>query len=401
MASVSLTDVGKVYPDGTRALTQCNLEIADGEFMVLIGPSGCGKTTLLRMIAGLEDISEGELCIGGDVVNTLEPRKRDIAMVFQNYALYPHLNVFENIAFPLRSQHVPRVEIQAKVEETAAKLGLTSELRRKPRNLSGGQRQRVAMGRAIVRQPHVFLMDEPLSNLDSKLRAQMRTEVVKLQRDLGVTTIYVTHDQTEAMTMGDRIAVMRKGELQQYGAPEELYDHPINLFVATFLGSPPMNLFHSRLETGDHGMPTFAVGGHRVDLTSGFMADHPDLKAHVGGAIAVGIRPEHLVRAEPEARADFQLNGSTAMVEALGHERLVHVDVQAEPVVTQDVLDVVQDIDVTVLQSLQQDNASQTMLITARFDTSGATPSIGQPLRLGTTLDHLHFFDPKTGSAIC
>src|SRR3954462_1233372 len=248
MATVTFSDVGKTYPDGTRAVADLNLEISDGELVVFVGPSGCGKTTSLRMVAGLEEVTEGELRIGDDVVNELAPQERDIAMVFQNYALSPHMNVFDNIAFPLESQGMRKNEIRERVTTTAKLLGLTEHLKRRPRNLSGGQRQRVAMGRAIVRQPQVFLMDEPLSNLDAKLRVQMRAEIARLQAELDVTTIYVTHDQVEAMTMGDRIAVMRKGRLQQQGEPYTLYDTPANLFVAEFIGSPPMNLFRARLD---------------------------------------------------------------------------------------------------------------------------------------------------------
>src|SRR3989440_5712918 len=248
MATVTFSEVAKTYPDGTRAVIDLNLEIGDGEFVVFVGPSGCGKTTALRMVAGLEDITDGELRIGERVVNEAAPQERDVAMVFQNYALYPHMNVFDNIAYPLESQRVGKGEIRERVTKTAEMLGLTEHLKRRPRNLSGGQRQRVAMGRAIVRQPQVFLMDEPLSNLDAKLRVQMRAEITRLQEQLGATTIFVTHDQVEAMTMGDRIVVMHKGLLQQQGPPELLYDEPANLFVAEFIGSPAMNLFRGRLD---------------------------------------------------------------------------------------------------------------------------------------------------------
>ena len=252
MAGVTFDGVSKVYPDGTRAVDHMNLDIKDGEFMVLVGPSGCGKTTALRMLAGLEDISEGRVVIGDRVVNHVPSRDRDIAMVFQSYALYPHLNVYENIAFGLRVKKVPKAEIDARVKDAARILDLEALLDRKPRNLSGGQRQRVAMGRAIVRHPQAFLMDEPLSNLDAKLRVQTRAEIAKLQHDLGVTTIYVTHDQVEALTMGDRVAVMRKGQLQQVDGPQELYDRPLNLFVAGFIGSPGMNMLEGKLErSGD------------------------------------------------------------------------------------------------------------------------------------------------------
>src|SRR5215831_2858679 len=254
MAAVSFEGIGKIYTDGTRAVNDLRLEIADGEFMVLVGPSGCGKTTALRMVAGLEDISEGVLRIGDRVVNYVPSRDRDIAMVFQSYALYPHLSVYENIAFGLKIKHVPKQEIETRVNEAARILGLEPFLKRKPRALSGGQRQRVAMGRAIVRQPQAFLMDEPLSNLDAKLRVQMRADIKKIQSDLGVTTIYVTHDQVEAMTMGDRVAVMRKGELQQVAPPQELYDNPVNAFVGGFIGSPAMNMLEARIERAEDGL---------------------------------------------------------------------------------------------------------------------------------------------------
>ena len=247
MAKVVLDDVAKVYPDGTEAITDLDLEIDDGEFMVFVGPSGCGKTTALRMVAGLEDISRGTIAIGDRVVNDVPSKDRDVAMVFQNYALYPHLNVYDNMAFGLRLRKEDKAEIDRRVREAAKILGLEEHLDRKPKNLSGGQRQRVAMGRAIVREPRAFLMDEPLSNLDAKLRVQMRAEIARLQDDLGVTTIYVTHDQTEAMTMGDRVAVIKKGLLQQVDVPQVLYDHPVNLFVAGFIGSPAMNMVHGEL----------------------------------------------------------------------------------------------------------------------------------------------------------
>src|SRR5437763_4018482 len=265
MAQVAFERVSKIYPDGTRAVNDVNLEIDDGEFMVLVGPSGCGKTTALRMVAGLEEISEGVLKIGERVVNHVPSRDRDIAMVFQSYALYPHLSVYENIAFGLRLKKMPKQEIERRVQQAAKLLGLEEYLKRKPRALSGGQRQRVAMGRAIVREPQAFLMDEPLSNLDAKLRVQMRAELARLQGDLGVTTVYVTHDQIEAMTMGDRVAVMRKGELQQVDRPQVLYDRPANLFVAGFIGSPAMNLVEATVGRGEvrfgpHTLPVEAPG---------------------------------------------------------------------------------------------------------------------------------------------
>src|SRR6186997_809163 len=281
MAEVTFDDVGKVYPDGTVAVTNFSLDIADGEFMVLVGPSGCGKTTALRMLAGLEDISEGIIKIGDRVVNNVPSRDRDIAMVFQSYALYPHLSVYDNIAFGLRVKKVPKEEIDRRVQDAARILDLEPFLKRKPRALSGGQRQRVAMGRAIVRQPQAFLMDEPLSNLDAKLRVQMRAEISELQRSLGVTTIYVTHDQVEAMTMGDRVAVMRKGELQQAAEPQELYDHPVNLFVAGFIGSPAMNMLEATLRR-DNGTMTVVTGSQEIVLGPETLSQRPALRSYEG-----------------------------------------------------------------------------------------------------------------------
>src|SRR5215467_3650552 len=293
MASVTFDHVTKAYADDTVAVNDLNLLVADGEFLVLVGPSGCGKTTALRMVAGLEDISTGQVRIGGRVVNHVPSRDRDVAMVFQSYALYPHLDVFENMAFGMRMRKMPKKDIDTRVRSAADVLGLTEHLTRRPGALSGGQRQRVAMGRAMVRNPSAFLMDEPLSNLDAKLRVQMRAEIARTTRQMGTTTIYVTHDQTEAMTLGHRVAVMKKGVLQQVAPPQELYQRPANLFVAGFIGSPAMNLLDARLEHADGG-PDVVFGGHRLKVAPGLVRDHLALERYLGRAVVLGIRPENL-----------------------------------------------------------------------------------------------------------
>ena len=280
MAEITLENLTKVYPDGTEAVTGLDLEVGNGEFVVFVGPSGCGKTTALRMVAGLETITSGTVRIDGHVVNDLPPKERDIAMVFQNYALYPHMNAHKNMGFALKMRGVPKDEVDRRVEEAARILGLSDSLQKKPRTLSGGQRQRVAMGRAIVRQPQAFLMDEPLSNLDAKLRVEMRAEISRIQRDLAVTTVYVTHDQVEAMTMGDRVAVMRKGELQQAAEPQELYDHPVNLFVAGFIGSPAMNMLEAKLQRDDGEMKV-VTGSQEIALGQETLSQRPALRGYV------------------------------------------------------------------------------------------------------------------------
>jgi multiple sugar transport system ATP-binding protein len=398
MAAVTFNSVGKVYPDGTRAVQDLGLEIADGEFVVLVGPSGCGKTTALRMLAGLEDITEGEILIGGEVVNRLEPRKRDVAMVFQNYALYPHMSVFENIAFPLRSRSLPRAEIKDRVERTAKLLDLDGMLGRRPRTLSGGQRQRVAMGRAIVREPQVFLMDEPLSNLDAKLRVQMRAEIQGLQHQLGTTTVYVTHDQIEALTMGDRMAVMRKGLLQQVGPPQELYDHPANLFVATFIGSPAMNLIAAELTRSGDSLELTA-GDTTISLGPNLLTARPALAAYAGRKIAVGIRPEHLLDAAETNGNHPRLSGMVTLVESLGSERLVHLDLPGEAVVTDELLEIAADTDAAALQTLEHHAGEGIVAFVARLsaDTSAST---GSTRELSLDPQRLHFFDAQSGAAI-
>src|SRR5215218_675061 len=327
MAEVVFTNVDKVYPNGVQAVFDLSLEAHDGEFLVLVGPSGCGKTTALRMVAGLEEISDGELSIGGRVVNDLTPKERDIAMVFQNYALYPHLTVAENIAFGLRLRKTPKRDMNERVEWAAKMLDLTPYLARRPKELSGGQRQRVAMGRAIVREPQAFLMDEPLSNLDAKLRVQMRADIARLQRELGTTTIYVTHDQVEAMTMGDRVAVMSDGVLQQVDAPQRLYDAPANLFVAGFIGTPPMNLIQAQVQQ-QNGTIALAVGDQALTLGDQTLARYPQVRGAAGQPVVLGVRSEDLypARNRPELPS---LTAELQLLEALGAQSIAHLKVNA------------------------------------------------------------------------
>ncbi len=329
MADVVFNEVDKVYDNGFHAVIDLSLDIRDGEFLVLVGPSGCGKTTALRMVAGLEEISGGEIFIGERVVNALTPKERDVAMVFQNYALYPHLSVYENIAFGLRLRKEAKDEIHRRVAWAAHMLDLTPYLNRKPKQLSGGQRQRVAMGRAIVRQPQVFLMDEPLSNLDAKLRVQMRADIAKLQHDLATTTIYVTHDQVEAMTMGDRVAVMRNGLLQQVADPQTLYDTPANLFVAGFIGTPPMNLLEATVRV--NGGVSLALGGTTLAVPDEALASYPGLRRADGRTVVAGIRSQFLhPAAERPGLPTF--DGRIELVEALGGESIVYFHVDATAV---------------------------------------------------------------------
>src|SRR5579862_7711182 len=390
MARVALDRVSKIYPDGTRAVNEISLEVHDGEFMVLVGPSGCGKTTALRMIAGLEDISEGTLKIGDRIVNHVPSRDRDIAMVFQSYALYPHLSVYENIAFGLRLRKLSKQDIDERVHRAAKLLGLEEFLKRKPRALSGGQRQRVAMGRAIVRQPAAFLMDEPLSNLDAKLRVQTRAEIAKLQDDLGVTTVYVTHDQIEAMTMGDRVAVMRKGELQQVDDPQTLYDRPVNLFVGGFIGSPAMNMLDATIEQSN-GSLTANLGSQSIDLAGETMASHPELKAYEGKSVVLGIRPEDLedVALAGDAPAGHRLKGNVELTEALGSEIMVHFSIDAKHAVTDEVRELAEDTGDDRLP--QEGEAQGHATLVVRF---------GSPVEVAVDTRALHFFDPDTGLGI-
>jgi len=399
MASVTFDRVSKLYDNEVRAVGDLSLEVEDGEFMVLVGPSGCGKTTALRMVAGLEEISDGEIRIGDTVVNDVDSRWRDVAMVFQNYALYPHMTVFDNIAFGLRVRRIPKREINRRVEEIGRVLGLAELLDRKPRQLSGGQRQRVAMGRAIVREPSVFLMDEPLSNLDARLRVQMRGEVSRIQHELEATTIYVTHDQVEAMTMGDRIAVMRNGILQQTGPPQHVYDHPVNLFVASFIGSPPMNLVQAQLVTRN-GDVLALVGTQELVVPAEVTRERPALSRYAGRTIGLGIRPEHV--RDPALSVDggrSRLRGEVRATEALGSEVLVHLAVAAEPVLTEEVREVAGDVDAAALEQLESEALEQRTILIGRFETSERLAT-GTEVEVAVDARKLHFFDLETGFAI-
>ena len=398
MAGVTFDHVTKTYADGTTAVNALDLDVQDGEFMVLVGPSGCGKTTALRMVAGLEEIPRGVLKIGDRIVNHVPSRDRDIAMVFQSYALYPHLSVYENIAFGLKIKKLPKDEIERRVQNAARILGLDPFLKRKPRALSGGQRQRVAMGRAIVREPAAFLMDEPLSNLDAKLRVQMRAEIAGLQHDLGVTTIYVTHDQVEAMTMGDRVAVMRKGELQQVADPQTLYDRPVNLFVGGFIGSPAMNMIEATLESRNGGYAA-KVGEESIVIEANEVQARPGLAAYVGKQIILGIRPEDLEDASlvSGSSAEQRLHGHTELTEALGSEIMVHFSIKARHATTEDVRELAEDVGDE--RAVEQAADSDTATLVGRF---GARSRVrpGQPVEIAVDTRSLHFFDPQTGLGI-
>jgi multiple sugar transport system ATP-binding protein len=372
--------ISKVYGDGYRAVNDVDLDIADGEFMILVGPSGCGKSTLLRMIVGLEDITSGDMIIGGNRVNEKAPRDRNLSMVFQNYALYPHLSIFENIAFPLRLKSVPESEIKQRVEAAAETLELTEHLQRKPSQLSGGQRQRVAMGRAIVRQADAFLFDEPLSNLDAKLRGQMRTEILRIQRRLGTTTVYVTHDQTEAMTLGDRVAVMRKGILQQVASPRELYEQPLNLFVAGFIGSPPMNFLPASVEDGQLKLPFISTPVTR------------DLAARIGDRrlLIAGIRPEHFEDASvlDESKRDtgISFEAPVDVTEWLGSEQFAFIPYEAPAEIRSQLAELERELDSEQLR---------TQLIASLDPMSRVRP--GERAQLWVNPARMQLFDPRTG----
>jgi multiple sugar transport system ATP-binding protein len=399
VASVVFDHVSKVYPDGTRAVADIELEIRDGELMVLVGPSGCGKTTALRMVAGLEEVTEGVLRIGDRVVNHVPSRDRDIAMVFQSYALYPHLSVFENMAFGLRVKGTPKDEVRRRVHRAAGLLGLEGLLDKKPRALSGGQRQRVAMGRAIVREPQTFLMDEPLSNLDAKLRVQTRAELTELQQTLGTTMIYVTHDQVEAMTMGQRVAVMRKGNLEQVASPQELYDQPVNLFVGGFIGSPAMNMLEAGVERSNGGMAV-RIGDQRVRLAEELLAARRGLDAYAGREVIVGIRPEDLEDAAlaPESPPDSRLRGRLRLREALGSEVIAHLVVDARPAVTDEVRELAEDVGDDRRAEVEPEHLTEAVIV-GRFGARSRAAE-DETVEMAVDTRNLHFFDPETGLGI-
>ena len=390
MGAIKIKSVGKIYPNGTRALEDVNIEINDGEFVVLVGPSGCGKTTLLRMVAGLEDITEGNISIAENIVNEVAPKDRDIAMVFQNYALYPHMSVYDNMAFSLKLRKLPKDEIDQKVRDAARTLEIDELLDRKPKALSGGQRQRVAMGRAIVRQPQAFLMDEPLSNLDAKLRVQMRAELGQLHSQLQTTTLYVTHDQVEAMTMGDRVAVIRKGILQQIDTPREIYLYPKNIFVAGFIGSPSMNFVYAKVKNTTKGV-NLIFGDDKLSSKNPPNA----LKEFDGKEIVIGIRPEAFEDSVYANKKEFseELNINVSLLEQLGSDTYIHFYKDIKPVQTDAIEEILADEgeDISVL-------GTQTKFI-ARINPN-ATIAEGQNINLAIDPTKIHYFDPETGLSI-
>jgi multiple sugar transport system ATP-binding protein len=391
VATVKFDRVFKVYANGQTAIKDLSLEIADGEFLVFVGPSGCGKSTALRMLAGLEDISAGKILIGDRVVNDQTPQQRNIAMVFQNYALYPHMTVRQNLEFPLRMMKLSKQQMTALVDEAAEKLGLMELMERKPKQLSGGQRQRVAMGRAIVRDPAVFLMDEPLSNLDAKMRSQIRTEITTLQQRMNTTMVYVTHDQVEAMTMGDRVAVMRSGKLQQVSSPQDLYDQPANIFVAGFIGSPAMNIFRSRLRKDDRGNFIIDFGGQPIVIGSAIVQQYQQLERYLVGSgapqenrmILVGVRPEAFTIAQTDA--DNSISVEVKTVEALGHEMIIYATASIDKIDTDEHSS---GLGGDIQTTLDRQNSS---ILTARV-ASSRTIQVGQQLSLGVDRTKLYLF---------
>jgi multiple sugar transport system ATP-binding protein len=392
LAEIRFNELSKQYPDGTQAVAALNIDIADGEFLVLVGPSGCGKTTALRMVAGLEEVTGGEIEIGDRVVNDLPPKDRDVAMVFQNYALYPHMNVYDNMAFGLRRRGMAKPELHRRVTEAADVLQIRDVLKKQPGRLSGGQRQRVAMGRAIVREPQAFLMDEPLSNLDAKLRIQMRAEIARIQRTLKATTIYVTHDQSEAMTLGHRVAVMRGGILQQIGEPQDVYDAPENLFVAAFIGSPAMNLVEGHVVRGSDRLE-LRIGSTSLPLHADGTTAPAALERFAGGPIGVGIRPEDLADASLDPRGEARLSGVVEVRENLGSELLLHVAVDARAVQTEEVQEAMSDDAGNVLPQ------AETARVVARVE-RGSAAREGDRVELAFAIPKLRFFDLQTGLAV-
>jgi multiple sugar transport system ATP-binding protein len=400
MAEIVLDGISKRFPDGTMAVRDLDLEIDDGEFLILVGPSGSGKTTALRMVVGLEEVTGGTIKIGDRVVNELPPRERNIAMVFQNYALYPHMSVFGNMSFGLKLRKVELKDITERVDGASDMLGIKRFLERKPGNLSGGQRQRVAMGRAIVRRPDAFLMDEPLSNLDAKLRVQTRTEIQKLHHDLGTTTMYVTHDQTEAMTMADRVAVMRDGLLQQVASPQDLYRNPVNLFVGAFIGSPAMNLVAAHL-AADDGAAYASFGSHRLVLPEGLLKRRKSLRDYLERDVILGIRPESLEDAslvsKPEPGRYLDVN--VGIAEPLGAEMIVHFEVDAPPVRTKDTDDLESDVEGEPVRQDHTVAEGEHATFTARLLPKTEARD-GASLRLAVDVDELYLFDPGSGDTI-
>jgi multiple sugar transport system ATP-binding protein len=403
MASIEYRNLRKVFEGGTVAVDDLSLVIEDGEFIVLVGPSGSGKTTVLRITAGLDEATEGDVLIGGEVVNPIPPMDRNIAMVFQNYALYPHMTVYENMAFGLRRHKVKKRVIEERVQFAATMLGIEPLLKRKPAQLSGGQRQRVAMGRAIVREPDAFLMDEPLSNLDAKLRVEMRAYLATLHQRLRTTTLYVTHDQTEAMTMGDRVAVMRDGLVQQVDKPQVLYERPANLFVAGFIGSPAMNLVRSRL-TERNGEVYAALGPTQLRLPGSLLTRRPALRAHVGAEVIVGIRPEDLEDATflPSANGSA-LDVRVSLAEPMGAEVIAHFPIAAESISNAETVAAARGVDAeedgAALAQLTRPQQPGTVALTARLNMRTRAAS-GEPLRIAVDVDRLHFFDVETEESI-